>query len=265
MSRFYNGSGYGTSNVSVEILNFTLSVWVKLQEAGTVDRTIFSYRNQTTAGADRAGFILSITASEEIKFTSANNTTSVSAVTTAADGLANRINEWVHIYAAEVAGLNRVIYVDGVFKASNSTAITFNSNPTPTAQIGAQIHSNTTVINPWLGYIHQPAVWTSSISEYNIALLAAGANPNNAPFTKPLYFADRTISNAIDSRSSTAYFANSALTTYIDGAYNVQDVPTQTLKYTTYKPQKVYSFPTESINILNFERSPIRGVARGVS
>jgi hypothetical protein len=128
--------------------------------------------------------------------------------------------------------------------------------------VGAQLASTSIGSSVAAGDIFWPAIWNEQLTADEEALLADGLSPFQIRPKNLVFFnyADdqrRILLDAIQNYN--LEYTASASMQYIP------DIPPQVEARMPRRTARIYGFPTGTINILNFERSPIRGVGRGVS
>ncbi len=100
------------------------------------------------------------------------NTGGTSASAQGASGIS--AGTWYHLVGTFTSSTDRKVFLDGVQQAANTTSITLGTVNRTT--IGMRVASNAVGLF-WDGRIAEFAVWNATLSDAEIASLAAGAKP----------------------------------------------------------------------------------------
>lgn len=124
-------------------------------------------------------------------------------------------NTWRHVAAVFASATSRIIYVDGVARATNTTSLTPASDTATLGVAGLVIPFFGGFGGNWAGTVAEAAFWTNALTASDVAVLAAGAGPSAIPYTPLRWF---RLSNATDLGGLTGSPAT-LVNTPVDGSH----------------------------------------------
>ncbi|HZN76267.1 MAG TPA: LamG-like jellyroll fold domain-containing protein [Micromonosporaceae bacterium] len=179
-----NGSGYAeTASSPLESVangspvnvrtdaNFTVSAWVRISSAGTVDQTAVAIN-----GTNTAAFVLGYGSENKWVFRMAESDLATPQVRSAVSSAAPTTNKWTHLAGTYDATTKKLtLYVGGVAQPTTAT-LTTGFNATKKLSIGAQ-SIGTTHPKPLTGAIDDVRFYNSIVNPVEIQRLAAPRKP----------------------------------------------------------------------------------------